>query len=178
MSIKSPGRSLGLPATPHNLSLVRRREKPIITAPDAAQLVSSHSTITTGGFGSCGHPNLLTKALADRFAVEGSPGNLTLVFASGQGDRKGRGGYAYQKDLECNLLNTRSDSMSALSDDRQHFRKWLVDKGVAHIADYPDTNIDADDFLPRGLFGCYLSDVYNDAILKCIESRDCLQSYP
>lgn len=69
----------------------RQREKPVISAKRAAELVPSHATITTGGFGSCGHPDLLTEALAQRFANQGLPRDLTLVFASGQGDKQVRG---------------------------------------------------------------------------------------
>ena len=42
--------------------------KRVITASQAAALVPDNCTITTGGFGSCGHPDLLTEALAARFA--------------------------------------------------------------------------------------------------------------
>lgn len=65
--------------------------KPIITAAEAANLVQSHWTITTGGFGSCGHPEELTKALAKRFLTTTFPRNLGLVFAAGQGDKLDRG---------------------------------------------------------------------------------------
>ncbi|WP_339529640.1 acyl CoA:acetate/3-ketoacid CoA transferase [Pseudomonas mucidolens] len=65
--------------------------KHVITASQAAALVPSNSTITTGGFGSCGHPDLLTEALAARFIATAQPTDLTLVFAAGQGDRANRG---------------------------------------------------------------------------------------
>jgi propionate CoA-transferase len=71
--------------------VVRRRYPQIISAETAARLVPNHSTITTGGFGSCGHPDLLTTALASRYAAEGAPSHLKLVFASGQGDKAERG---------------------------------------------------------------------------------------
>lgn len=66
-------------------------EKPVISARQAAELIPSHCTITTGGFGSCGHPDLLTEALAERFARSALPTDLTLVFAAGQGDKATRG---------------------------------------------------------------------------------------
>lgn len=77
-------------------------------------------------------------------------------------------GYAYQEDFECNLLNTSADSMSAISGDKQHFLKWLVNKGTSHTADFPRTKIDVDDFLPRSLFGRYLNDLFNDATQKAL----------
>jgi propionate CoA-transferase len=58
-----------------------------ITSCAAAQLVVSGWTITTGGFGSCGHPEAVTAALQERFAREHLPTNLTLVFSAGQGDK-------------------------------------------------------------------------------------------
>jgi propionate CoA-transferase len=65
--------------------------KRVITASQAAALVPDGCTITTGGFGSCGHPDLLTEALAARFAATALPCGLTLVFAAGQGDKASRG---------------------------------------------------------------------------------------
>lgn len=69
----------------------RLAPKRVITASQAAALVPSDCTITTGGFGSCGHPDLLTEALAARFAATALPSGLTLVFAAGQGDKADRG---------------------------------------------------------------------------------------
>lgn len=91
--MKSEDRSI-IAASPSILtkpSVTRTREKPIITARRAAELVTDHSTITTGGSGSCGHPDLLTSALAERFHKTQHPANLTLVFAAGQGDKSERG---------------------------------------------------------------------------------------
>lgn len=67
------------------------RQKPVISAREAAALVPSGATITTGGFGSCGHPDLLSAALAERHADTFLPTGLTLVFAAGQGDKADRG---------------------------------------------------------------------------------------
>ncbi|APQ11037.1 hypothetical protein BJP27_05820 [Pseudomonas oryzihabitans] len=58
---------------------------------EAAQLIEDGWTIVPGGFGSCGHPESLTKALEDRFKSEGRPRNLKLLFASASGDRNGSG---------------------------------------------------------------------------------------
>lgn len=60
----------------------------IVTAEYAVSLIKSGSTITTGGFGSCGHPEALTAALAERYEHTHTPEELTLVFAAGQGDRR------------------------------------------------------------------------------------------
>ena len=63
----------------------------IVPARDAAALVHSGDTVTTSGFVGAGVPDGLLKALGDRFAEEGHPRDLTLLFAAGQGDGKGRG---------------------------------------------------------------------------------------
>jgi propionate CoA-transferase len=63
----------------------------MITATEAASLIEDNWTITTGGFGSCGHPEEITAAIEARFRSEGSPRQLDLLFAAGQGDRAGRG---------------------------------------------------------------------------------------
>lgn len=65
--------------------------KPIISAEQAAALVKDNWTLTTGGFGSCGHPEALSIALEQRFLETKSPKNLNLVFAAGQGDKDKRG---------------------------------------------------------------------------------------
>ncbi|MCG7601579.1 acyl CoA:acetate/3-ketoacid CoA transferase [Halomonas sp. McH1-25] len=63
----------------------------IMTPPQAVSLIKSGATLVPGGFGSCGHPDLLTEALEIRYCETGQPNNLTLLFASGAGDRKKRG---------------------------------------------------------------------------------------
>ena len=63
----------------------------IVPARDAAALIHSGDTVTTSGFVGAGVPDGLLKALGDRFADEGHPRDLTLLFAAGQGDGKGRG---------------------------------------------------------------------------------------
>ncbi|MCF3974744.1 acyl CoA:acetate/3-ketoacid CoA transferase [Paracoccus salsus] len=63
----------------------------VVLPRDAAALIHSGDTITTSGFVGAGVPDCLLKALADHFAETGEPRDLTLVFAAGQGDGKGRG---------------------------------------------------------------------------------------
>lgn len=63
----------------------------VITAEQAAELIPDGATIIPGGFGSCGHPDLLTMAVERRFKTTGSPRNLNLIFASGAGNKQGMG---------------------------------------------------------------------------------------
>jgi len=63
----------------------------IMTAREAANLVSDGDTIMTDGFiGSCFAEDLAI-GLEQRFLETGAPGNLTLFFCAGQGDANSRG---------------------------------------------------------------------------------------
>ncbi len=64
----------------------------VLTAQEAAMLVKDGDTVTTGGFVSCACPEALTTALEHRYLETGSPRDLTLFFAAGQGHRDGTGG--------------------------------------------------------------------------------------
>ncbi len=62
-----------------------------LTADEAVKLVTSNSTIATGGFVGNAVPEELEIAIEKRFVETGEPRNLTLVYAAGQGDGKTRG---------------------------------------------------------------------------------------
>ncbi|MDP9397600.1 MAG: acyl CoA:acetate/3-ketoacid CoA transferase, partial [Actinomycetota bacterium] len=67
-----------------------RRNK-VISADDAAQIVLDGDTVATGGFVGNGFAEELALALERRFQATGSPHDLTLVYAAGQGDGGARG---------------------------------------------------------------------------------------
>ncbi|MFO1146711.1 MAG: acyl CoA:acetate/3-ketoacid CoA transferase [Rhodospirillales bacterium] len=63
----------------------------VVTAEEAVALVRDGDTLINTGFIGSGAPEALLVALERRFLESGSPRNLTLMFAAGQGDSKERG---------------------------------------------------------------------------------------
>ncbi len=71
----------------------------IVSARDAVNLISDGDSVVTGGFVGIGFPENIAVALEQRFLESrdkeekgvGSPRNLTLAFAAGQGDGRERG---------------------------------------------------------------------------------------
>lgn len=62
-----------------------------LTAREAVDLIQDGDTLATDGFVVNNYPETVCKALEERFLETGSPVDLTLVFAAGQGDGKDGG---------------------------------------------------------------------------------------
>ena len=63
----------------------------IVAASEAVEIVQTGDAICTSGFVGIGVPDALLQALENRFLETRAPGDLTLLFAAGQGDGKDRG---------------------------------------------------------------------------------------
>jgi propionate CoA-transferase len=70
--------------------LPSRRNK-VVSAAEAVALIRDGDTVATCGFVGTGFAENLAVALERRFMETGSPRNLTLIFAAGQGDGQDRG---------------------------------------------------------------------------------------
>ncbi len=69
----------------------RMRRGKVVSAEQAVRAIQDGDTIATGGFVSIGVPEEILIHIEECFLETGKPGNLTLVYAAGQGDGKDRG---------------------------------------------------------------------------------------
>jgi propionate CoA-transferase len=67
------------------------RLKKVVEPEDAVAVICDGDSVASSGYGGNGTPDQLFVALEKRFLDTSAPRGLTLVFAGGQGDTKGRG---------------------------------------------------------------------------------------
>lgn len=72
-------------------NIPQRVRQKLISAEDAVALVRDGDTVCVSGFVTQGAPELVLKALGQRFANTRQPQNLTLLFGGGPGDYGERG---------------------------------------------------------------------------------------
>ena len=72
-------------------------------------------------------------------------------------------GIAYQLDCASNVLNTRAGAMSPINSNPGHFVAWLKGNEKKWKAFFPQVIVSEDAFLPRGLFGLYLENIFQDS---------------
>ena len=63
----------------------------VVSATDAVSVIGDGDVVASSGWGGHGVAETVLKAIENRFVAEGSPRNLTLVWAGGQGDGAERG---------------------------------------------------------------------------------------
>jgi propionate CoA-transferase len=63
----------------------------LMSAQESIGLIRDGDTVLVSGFVGCGHPEELTATIEQRFLQTGTPRDLTIIYAAGQGDGATRG---------------------------------------------------------------------------------------
>lgn len=70
---------------------IKLKKGKILTPEEAVRIISDGDTVATGGFIGAGFAEEIAVELEQRFLATGTPRDLTLVYAAGQGDGKTKG---------------------------------------------------------------------------------------
>jgi len=68
-----------------------QKQDKIVSVEEAVRVISDGDTVSTGGFCGAGFAEEIAIALESHYLKTGSPKNLTLLYAAGQGDKGNRG---------------------------------------------------------------------------------------
>jgi propionate CoA-transferase len=90
MADTAPAKDLMHPMMSPGAALRMKKGK-IVSAEEAVNIIRDYDTVGTEGFVGTGFPEDIVIQLEDHFLRTGSPRNLTLIYAAGQGDGKDRG---------------------------------------------------------------------------------------
>ncbi|MCP4023326.1 MAG: acyl CoA:acetate/3-ketoacid CoA transferase, partial [Desulfobacteraceae bacterium] len=71
--------------------LLKSQKGKLVTCQEAIQLIRDGDTVATGGFVGIGFPEQIAVDLEAHYKETGSPKNLTLLYAAGQGDGAEKG---------------------------------------------------------------------------------------
>ncbi|MDZ5034698.1 CoA-transferase, partial [Clostridium perfringens] len=63
----------------------------IISLEDSIKIIKNSSVVAVGGFIGSGHAEAITAEIEKSFLKYGTPNDLTLIYAAGQGDSKDKG---------------------------------------------------------------------------------------
>ncbi len=103
--------------------------------------------------------------IVDKFSRE-MPANKRLrIFLFDKSGVFGTG-VAYSTPLASHLLNVRASSMSAVSGEPLHFWEWLESVAPQINDEYPDLSINKDTFVPRKVYGRYLTALFHETVAR------------
>ena len=78
----------------------------VVTMDQAVAMIQPNDLVITSGFLTAGTPDAIMKAVADSFDATGSPNNLTIMYAAGQGNKKGGQQERWAKEGLINRMRT------------------------------------------------------------------------
>ncbi|APQ11038.1 hypothetical protein BJP27_05825 [Pseudomonas oryzihabitans] len=110
----------------------------------------------------------LIDALLENLCLKNNIAPDLTIFLIDKRPQFGRG-LAYADDTSTSLLNTRASFISPFSDKPGHFYNWLLQNKSIWEDDFPDVVLSPEAFLPRSLFGNYLTHMVQSLSKKAVE---------